>query len=51
MSKIKIYRRDFSRTSVMVTIPLTIGGLPMFALNRSSSSLFDGDNDKILVFD
>jgi uncharacterized protein (DUF1501 family) len=49
MNKIKINRRDFIRTSAMVSIPLTIGGLPLFAMNRSSSSFFNGDNDKILV--
>lgn len=49
MKKVKINRRDFIRNSALASIPLTLSGLPLFALSKSSLSLFDGNNDKILV--
>lgn len=49
MSKINVNRREFIRTSALATIPLTLGGFPLFASKRSSSSFFGGNNDKILV--
>ncbi|MFM2392102.1 MAG: hypothetical protein RLZZ546_79 [Bacteroidota bacterium] len=42
-------RREFIRNSMMASIPLTLGGFPLFASKRSNSFLFNGDNDKILV--
>lgn len=49
MSKIHINRRDFIRTSAFATIPLTLGGIPLFATAKPNSSFVSGGNDKILV--
>ena len=46
---IKINRRDFIKTSALASIPLTLSGFPLFATAIPNSSLFDEDNDKILV--
>jgi uncharacterized protein (DUF1501 family) len=42
-------RRDFIKTSVLASIPLTLGGFPLFALSRSKIAFSGSDNDKILV--
>jgi uncharacterized protein (DUF1501 family) len=42
-------RRDFIKTSVFASIPLTLGGFPLFAMSRSKAAFSGGDNDKILV--
>ncbi len=42
-------RRDFIKTSLFASIPLTLGGFPLFALSRNKVVFSGGDNDKILV--
>lgn len=42
-------RRDFIKTSAFASIPLTLGGFPLFALSRNQVAFSGGDNDKILV--
>lgn len=49
MKNEKFSRRDFIKTSALASIPITLSGFPLFASLRSSASIFDGDNDKILV--
>lgn len=49
MTKKKITRREFLLNSSMLALPLALGGFPLFARAASSKSLFDADNDKILV--
>lgn len=49
MKNEKFSRRDFIKTSALASIPITLSGFPIFATLRSSTSIFDGDNDKILV--
>lgn len=46
----KMKRRDFLKTSVMATLPITLGGLPIFSsVNNVSETFFDPENDNILV--
>jgi uncharacterized protein (DUF1501 family) len=42
-------RRHFLKSTAMASIPLTLSGFPLFALARTNASLFDVNNDKILV--
>ncbi|MBK8079226.1 MAG: DUF1501 domain-containing protein [Saprospiraceae bacterium] len=49
MTKVKINRRDFLKTSALASIPLTLSGIPLFAAANPNSSFLKGDNDKILV--
>ena len=42
-------RRHFLKSTAMASIPLTLGGFPLFASARTNASLFDVNNDKILV--
>jgi uncharacterized protein (DUF1501 family) len=49
MSKLKINRRDFIKTSALASIPFTLGGIPLFATAKPNSSFFNGGNDKVLV--
>ncbi len=49
MKKVNISRRDFIKTSALASIPLTLGGFPLFASVNLNPSLLNVDNDKILV--
>lgn len=42
-------RRDFIKNSVFASIPLTLGGFPLFGMSQANTEFFGGDNDKILV--
>jgi uncharacterized protein (DUF1501 family) len=42
-------RRHFIKSTAMASIPHTLGGFPLFASARTNASLFDVNNDKILV--
>ena len=42
-------RRNFIKTSALVSVPLALSGFPLFAMAKPNSALFGGDNDKILV--
>lgn len=42
-------RRDFIKNSLFASIPLTLGGFPLFALSRTKVAFSGGDNDKVLV--
>lgn len=49
MKKRNISRRDFLKLSGMASIPLTLGGFPLFSHQNHSEHLFDENNDKIIV--
>ncbi len=42
-------RRDFIKTSLFASIPLTLSGFPLFAMSTNKVAFPNGDNDKILV--
>lgn len=42
-------RRDFIKNTVFVSIPITLGGFPLFGISRNNAAFSGGDNDKILV--
>ena len=42
-------RRDFIRNSMLASIPLTLGGFPLFGISKINAAFSGGDNDKILV--
>jgi uncharacterized protein (DUF1501 family) len=42
-------RRDFLKNSIFASIPLTLGGFPLFAAAKSRTTWFNANNDKILV--
>lgn len=42
-------RRDFIKNSLFASIPLTLGGFPLFAMSKTKVAFSSGDNDKILV--
>lgn len=49
MKKSGISRRDFLKTTGMVSIPLTLGGFRLFGLSSLNAPLVNNENDKILV--
>ncbi|MBK8699431.1 MAG: DUF1501 domain-containing protein [Saprospiraceae bacterium] len=49
MKETNINRRDFIKTAALASIPLTLGGFPLYALPNPLATLLDGDNDRILV--
>jgi uncharacterized protein (DUF1501 family) len=49
MKKSGISRRDFIKSTAMVSIPFTLGGFRLFALSSQNAPLLTDENDKILV--
>lgn len=49
MIKIKKSRRDFLKTTALASVPLTLGGFPLYTTASPNSTTVDGDNDKVLV--
>jgi uncharacterized protein (DUF1501 family) len=49
MKKSGISRRDFLKTTGMISIPLTLGGFRLFGLASQNAPILNNDNDKILV--
>ena len=46
----KMKRRDFIKTSVMASLPITLGGIPIFSsVGNVSETYFDPENENILV--
>ncbi len=49
MKKTGISRRDFIKSTAMVSIPFTLGGFRLFGLSSQNAPLLTDENDKILV--
>jgi uncharacterized protein (DUF1501 family) len=49
MKKSGLSRRDFLKSTAMLSIPLTLGGFRLFGLSRQNAPVLNTDNDKILV--
>jgi uncharacterized protein (DUF1501 family) len=49
MKKTVIKRRDFIKSTAMVSIPFTMGGFRLFGLSSLNAPILKNDNDKILV--
>jgi uncharacterized protein (DUF1501 family) len=47
--KKSIKRRDFIKSTAMVSIPFSLGGFRLFGLSSLNAPLFNSENDKILV--
>ena len=49
MKKGTINRRDFIKNSLFASIPLTLGGFPLFGMSKNDAAFCETENDKILV--